>query len=85
LGSIAGKYGRSVAQVILRWLIQRGIVAIPKSTRKERMAENFNIFDFQLDPHDMEAIMTLDTNASSFFDHRDPKMVKWLGERKLVI
>lgn len=81
--SIGNKYNKSVAQVILRWLTQRGVVAIPKSVRKERMEENLNIFDFNLSVEDMEAIATLDTNASSFFDHRDPKMVKWLGERKL--
>lgn len=81
--SIAAKYNKSVAQVILRWLMQRGVVAIPKSVRKERMAENFNIFDFELSTEDMEAIKVLDKNTSSFFDHRDPAMVKWLGERKL--
>src|SRR4028119_2059505 len=79
LVSIAGKHGKSVAQVILRWLTQRGVVAIPKSVRKERMEENFNIFDFELSPEDMEAIATLDTKQSLFFDHRDPAMVKWLG------
>lgn len=79
LVSIAGKYGKSVAQVILRWLTQRGVVAIPKSVRKERMEENFNVFDFVLSPDDMEAIATLDTKQSLFFDHRDPAMVKWLG------
>ena len=83
LQSIGNKYNKSIAHVILRWLAQRGVVAIPKSVRKERLAENFNIFDFELSAADMEAIKTLDTNASSFFDHRDPKMVKWLGERKL--
>lgn len=83
LASIAAKYNKSIAQVILRWLTQRGVIAIPKSVRKERMEENFNIFDFVLEQEDMEAIKTLDTNASSFFDHRDPAMVKWLGERKL--
>ena len=85
LHTIAGKYNKSVAQVMLRWLMQRGVVAIPKSVRKERMEENFNIFDFELSAGDMEAIRTLDTGASSFFDHRDPAMVKWLGERKLDI
>ena len=85
LKSIADKYKKSIAQVILRWLIQRGVVAIPKSVRKERMEENFNVFDFQLSADDMEAIKTLDTSASSFFDHRDPKMVKWLGERQLDV
>lgn len=83
LQSIATKYNKSIAQVILRWLTQRGVVAIPKSVRRERMAENINIFDFELSAADMEAIKTLDTKASSFFDHRDPAMVKWLGERKL--
>jgi len=81
--SIAKKYNKSVAQVVLRWLTQRGVVAIPKSVRKERMEENFNSLDFKLSLEDMEAIKTLDTNASVFFDHRDPVMVKWLGERKL--
>lgn len=85
LRSIAGKYNKSIAQVILRWLTQRGVVAIPKSVRKERMEENFDIFDFELKGEDMEAIMALDTKASSFFDHRDPKMVRWLGERKLEV
>ena len=77
--SIAGKYEKSVAQVILRWLTQREVVVIPKSVRKERMEENFNIFDFELSAEDKEAIATLDTNQSLFFDHRDPEMVKWLG------
>ena len=81
--SIAKKYSKSVAQVIIRWLTQRGVIAIPKSVRKQRMAENFNIFDFKLTDDDMNAIKELDTNASLFFDHRDPAMVKWLGERKL--
>lgn len=83
LKSIGTKYKKSIAQVVLRWHIQRGIVTIPKSVRKERMAENMNIFDFELNQEEMEKIKTLDTNTSSFFDHRDPKMVKWLGERKL--
>jgi 2,5-diketo-D-gluconate reductase A len=83
--SIGKKYNKSIAQVILRWLTQRGVVAIPKSVRKERMAENFSIFDFELSAEDMEAIKTLDTKTSSFFDHRDPAMVKWLGERKLAV
>lgn len=83
LGNIGKKYNKSIAQVVLRWLTQRGVVAIPKSVRKERMEENFNIFDFELSAEDMETIKTLDTKTSAFFDHRDPKMVKWLGERKL--
>jgi diketogulonate reductase-like aldo/keto reductase len=83
LFSIGKKYNKSIAQVILRWLTQRGIVAIPKSVRRERMEENFNIFDFELSEEDMGTIETLDTKTTSFFDHRDPAMVKWLGERKL--
>lgn len=81
--SIGKKYNKSIAQVVLRWLTQRGVVAIPKSVRKERMEENLNSLDFQLSDEDMEAIKALDMNTSSFFDHRDPAMVKWLGERKL--
>ncbi|TPM89657.1 MULTISPECIES: aldo/keto reductase [unclassified Mesorhizobium] len=83
LRSIGQKHGKSIAQVVLRWLNQRGIVAIPKSVRKERMAENFAIFDFELDDDDLTEIATLDQKASSFFDHRDPAMVKRLGTRKL--
>jgi len=78
LNSLAGKYQKTVAQIILRWLTQRGVVAIPKSVRKERMQENFSIFDFNLSPEDMDAIATLDTKTSSFFDHRDPNVVKRL-------
>ena len=83
LGAIAAKHNKSIAQVILRWLVQRGVVTIPKTVSRERMAENFNIFDFQLSEAEMAQIQTLDTQTSSFFDHRDPVMVKWLGERKL--
>ncbi|ALG75315.1 2,5-diketo-D-gluconic acid reductase [Azospirillum thiophilum] len=83
LQSIGQKHGKTIAQVVLRWLNQRGIVAIPKSVRKERMAENFAIFDFELDQDDIASITTLDQKASSFFDHRDPEKVKWLGTRKL--
>ncbi|HWU95319.1 MAG TPA: aldo/keto reductase [Sphingomonas sp.] len=83
LQSIGDKHGKSIAQVVLRWLNQRGIIAIPKSVRRERMAENFAIFDFELDAADLEAIAMLDQKESSFFDHRDPAMVKWLGTRKL--
>ena len=78
--SIAGKYKKSVAQVILRWLTQRGVVVLSKSVRKERIIENFNIFDFELDPQDMDAIVALDMKVSSFFDHRDPRVVKALSE-----
>jgi len=83
--SIAAKHNKSVAQVILRWVVQRGIIALAKSTRKERMMENINVLDLELSAEDMAAITTLDTKTSSFFDHRDPKMVKWLGERKLDV
>jgi len=83
LGNVAAKHGKSIAQVVLRWLIQRGIVAIPKSIRRERMAENLAVFDFELDADDSVAIAALDQKVSSFFDHRDPAMVKWIGTRKL--
>ena len=83
--SIAAKYKKSIAQVVLRWLTQRGVVAIPKSVRKERIRENFSIFDFDLRNEDMEAIATLDMKVSSFFDHRDPEIIKWMGSRKLDI
>ena len=84
LRSIGRKYNKTVAQVVIRWLTQRGVVTIPKSVHKERMKVNFNSLDFELGNEEMEAIKTLDTNASLFFDHRDPAMVKWLGERKLT-
>ncbi|MFN8516677.1 MAG: aldo/keto reductase [Thermomicrobiales bacterium] len=80
LGAIAKKHGKSAAQIILRWLTQRGVVAIPKSVRRERMAENFAVFDIELSPDDMAAIAALDLKESSFFDHRDPAVVKRLGE-----
>ncbi len=85
LVSIAEKYNKSVAQVVLRWLTQREVVVIPKSVRKERIVENFNIFDFELSQEDMESITALDTKQSLFFSHRDPEMVKWIGTRKLDI
>ena len=85
LHSIGAKYDKSVAQVVLRWLTQRGVVAIPKSVHKERIAENLNIFDFDLSPDDMAAIGTLDQKVSSFFDHRDPAAAKRLGDVKLNI
>ncbi len=83
LQAIGDKYEKSIAQVVLRWLIQRGVIVIPKSVRKERMVENASVFDFKLSEEDMQCISTLDQAKSSFFDHRDPAMVKWLGERKL--
>ena len=83
--SIAEKYHKSVAQVVLRWLTQREVVVIPKSVRKERIIENFSIFDFELKQEDMDLISTLDTKQSLFFSHRDPEMVKWISNRKLDI
>ncbi|MFE4683976.1 aldo/keto reductase [Streptomyces sp. NPDC056721] len=83
LADIGEKYGKSVAQVVLRWLTQRGVVAIPKSVRAERMAENFDIFDFELTDDQMAAIATLDTGTSLFFDHHDPEIVAWLSKRRL--
>lgn len=83
--SVAKKHGKSVAQVILRWLVQRSVVAIPKSVHTERIAENFDVFDFELGANDMRAIATLDSKQSAFFDHRDPAMVKMLGNVKYDI
>ncbi len=86
LKSIGEKYNKTVAQVILRWHLQRGIVIIPKTTHIERMEENFNIFDFELSQDDMDEITKLDKNESSFFSHTDPNMVEWfvkmVDERK---
>jgi len=82
LVGLAQKHGKSVAQIILRWLTQRGVVAIPKSVRKERIEENFAVFDVDLSRADMQAIAALDLNESSFFDHRDPAIVKALGEAR---
>lgn len=78
LQEIGKEYGKSVAQVALRYLIQRDIIVIPKSTHKERMIENFNVFDFSLTPDAMAAIAALDTAKTLFFSHNDPEMVKWL-------
>lgn len=83
--AVARKHNKSVAQVILRWLVQRNIVALAKSVRKERMVENFGVLDFELSMDDMAAIATLETGTSSFFDHRDPEKVKWLGQRQLDV
>jgi diketogulonate reductase-like aldo/keto reductase len=85
LRAIATKHHRSVAQVILRWAAQRDIVVLSKTTRKARMVENFNVLDFELSTDDLAAIATLDTGTSSFFDHRDPDKVKWLGTRELDV
>lgn len=80
LKEIGDKYGKTVAQVILRWHLQRGIVVIPKSTHLERMKENFNVFDFELAQEDMDVISKLDKNESSFFSHQDPSIVEWFGK-----
>lgn len=86
LQEIGSKYHKSVAQIILRWQLQRGIVVIPKSTHKERMAENLNVFDFALTDADMQSIAALDTKTTVFFSHQDPAMVEWfvkmIEERK---
>jgi 2,5-diketo-D-gluconate reductase A len=79
LSEIGGAHGKSVAQVVLRWLIQRNVVVIPKSVRRDRMAENFDVFDFELTGEEMTRIAGMDTGASLFFDHRDPAMVSLLG------
>ncbi len=85
LGEIGKKYGKSIPQVALRWLLQRGVIIIPKSTHKERMAENLNIFDFELTADDMARIQTLDTGKSLFFDHHDAEVTKmFMGWRGLV-
>ena len=83
LMEIASEVGKSVAQVALRWQLQRGIVVIPKSVKRSRMEENIDVFDFALTDEQMARIASLDTAASAFFDHRDPAMVKWISERPL--
>ena len=83
LSGIAELHGRSVAQVVLRWLVQREVVAIPKSVRADRMKENIDVFDFELTEDQMAAIATLDTGASLFFDHRDPAAVSRIGNVRI--
>jgi 2,5-diketo-D-gluconate reductase A len=85
LHAVATKHGKSVAQAIRRWLSQRGIVVLSKSVRKERMVENFNVLDFELSERDIAAIATLEAGTSSFFEHRDPEKVKWLGTSALDV
>jgi 2,5-diketo-D-gluconate reductase A len=85
LVDMARKHGKTVGQVVLRWLVQRGIVALAKSVRKERMEENLAVLDFALDASDLDRMATLETGRSSFFSHRDPAMVKSLSERRLDI
>ena len=83
LKKIGGKYDKTTGQVMLRWLYQRGIVAIPKSTHKERMQENFDIFDFQLDDDDMKQIRSLDTGKSTIYDEMDPKMAFAINSNRI--
>ncbi|MFE2373754.1 aldo/keto reductase [Streptomyces sp. NPDC059398] len=83
LTEVGKAYDKSAAQVVLRWLIQRSIITIPKSVRPERMAQNLDVFDFQLTDDQMAQITTLDTGTTLFFDHHDPEMVAWLAKRRL--
>jgi 2,5-diketo-D-gluconate reductase A len=85
LVAIATRHGKTVGQVVLRWLVQRNIVTLAKTVRRERMAENLDIFDFVLDDEGMTAIARLERGTSSFFSHRDPEIVKWMSERQLDI
>ncbi|WP_134686722.1 aldo/keto reductase [Brevibacillus migulae] len=85
LASIAEKHNKSVAQVVLRWLVQRKVVAIPKSVRKERIIENFDIFDFELSADDIQQISTLDTRESLFLSYRDPEVAKMMGNWKVEL
>lgn len=80
LVSIGKKYNKSSAQVMLRWLVQRGVIVACKSTHIERMQENINVFDFELTEEDMNSIKTLDTSNSLFFSHNDPNMVEWFDK-----
>jgi 2,5-diketo-D-gluconate reductase A len=81
LSEIGATHGKSVAQVVLRWLIQRNVVVIPKSVRPDRMRENIDVFDFELTDDEMARIAAMDTGTTLFFDHRDPDMVSWLNSR----
>ena len=83
LQSIADKHGRTVGQVMLRWLIERGVVVIPKSAHKERMEENIKVFGFALDADDMEKIRTLDTKKSTIYDEMDPEMALAIGRHTI--
>jgi 2,5-diketo-D-gluconate reductase A len=85
LKDVALRHGKTIGQVVLHWVIQRGVVALAKSVKKERMSENIAIFDFELSADDMSKISQLETGTSSFFSHRDPAIVKWMSERKLDI
>ena len=79
LARIGEAHGKTVAQVVLRWLLQRGVVCIPKSTHRDRMEQNFDVFDFALGDDEMVAIAALDTGRSAFFDHHDPATIEWMS------
>ncbi|PAD37125.1 aldo/keto reductase [Terribacillus saccharophilus] len=85
LTSIGKKYNKSVAQVIVRWLVENNIVVLAKSTKPERMAENIDVFDFQLSEEDKKAIATLNVGESQFFSHADPAMIKWMASRRIEL
>lgn len=85
LANIGKQYGKTIGQVVLRWLVQRGVIALAKSVRKERMQENIAVLDFQLSDADMDQITAMDTATSAFFSHRDPAMVEWLTSRKMDV
>ena len=85
LTAIGEQYGKSVGQVVLRWIFQRGIISLAKTVQRARMAENMNILDFTLSPQDMQQITALDTATSAFFSHRDPARIEWLTGRKLDV
>ena len=85
LSAIAEAHGKSIGQVVLHWLTQRGVVVIPKTVRPERMAENLDVFDFELTDDEMAAIAGLEVGTSQFFDHRDPERVRWLSTRTLDV
>jgi 2,5-diketo-D-gluconate reductase A len=85
LTAIAAKHGKSVGQVVLRWLLKRGVAALAKTVWRERMVENLAVFDFALDASDVAAIATLETGASSCFSHRDPAIIQWMEDRRLDV
>lgn len=85
LTSIGKKYNKSVAQVIVRWLVENDIVVLAKSTKPERMAENIDVFDFQLSEEDKKGIATLNVGESQFFSHADPAMIKWMASRRIEL
>lgn len=85
LAAIGEKYGKSVGQVVLRWIYQRGIISLAKTVRKTRMAENIQVLDFALTAEEMTRIAAMDSGTSAFFSHRDPARVEWITQRKLDV